>query len=115
MHTIILVLGKFYIKRKVKMMVVANTMSGVLTGGLAQIEDTYSLIKGKISWKNYSIATTRNITGGFGFAAGLSFGASVGSSILPGLGTIIGSLLGGLLGWQIGSQIGNQIGHMVIR
>lgn len=115
MHTNNLDLWEFYLKRQVNIMVVANTMSGVLSGGLAQIEDTFSLVRGTITLKEYSRATTRNITGGFGFAAGLSFGAAIGSSILPGLGTIIGSLIGGLLGWQIGCQIGNQIGHVLIR
>lgn len=93
----------------------ANTMSGVLSGGLAQIQDTFSLAKGELSWKQYNLATTRNITGGFGFAFGLSFGAALGSSILPGVGTFIGSLVGGLLGWQIGCQIGSQIGRVIIR
>ncbi|MGM0878873.1 MAG: glycine zipper domain-containing protein [Bacillota bacterium] len=96
-------------------MVVANTMSGVLSGGLAQIEDTFSLVRGKLTWKEYSRSTTKNITGGFGFAAGLSFGAAIGSSILPGLGTIFGSFIGGLFGWQVGRQLGNQIGQVIIR
>lgn len=96
-------------------MVVANTMSGVLSGGLAQIEDTFSLVRGKLTLKEYSRATTKNVTGGFGFAAGLSFGATIGSSILPGWGTIIGSLIGGLFGWQIGCRLGIQIGQVIIR
>ncbi|MBD1380930.1 glycine zipper domain-containing protein [Metabacillus arenae] len=96
-------------------MVVANTMSGVLTGGLSQIDDTFSLIRGKMNWRQYSKATTKNIAGGCGFAAGLSFGAAIGSSVLPGIGTLFGSLIGGLLGWQIGCQLGHQIGEVIIR
>ena len=51
--------------------------SGVVSSGLAQVDDTIALSRGQLDTKNYAIHTTSNVTCGIGIMAGLEYGAII--------------------------------------
>ncbi|PLT33116.1 hypothetical protein [Bacillus sp. V5-8f] len=87
--------------------------AGVLSGGMAQINDTRALAAGAMDKKVYAIQTTKNVTGSFGTMAGLEYGAILGSAIIPGVGTIIGSMIGSMIGGRIGTYVGHNAGSIL--
>ena len=87
--------------------------SGVISSGLAQVDDTIALSRGQLDTKNYAIHTTSNVTCGIGIMAGLEYGAIIGSVILPGIGTIVGSILLGIAGSRIGYSVGYKTGELL--
>ncbi|MFC3884034.1 hypothetical protein ACFOU2_11250 [Bacillus songklensis] len=93
----------------------ASFWSGVLSGGISQIEDMRSYMKGDLTTQDFSVHTTRNVTGAVGIMAGMEYGAVLGSAVLPGVGTIIGSILGFMIGNRVGSYAGYQVGNMVFK
>jgi hypothetical protein len=88
--------------------------SGIVSGGVAQIQDTLSLSKGKMKAGDYAVRTTSNITGGLGIFAGMEYGALAGSAILPGAGTIIGTIAGAMLGSRFGQAAGYHAGKFIV-
>jgi phage tail tape-measure protein len=93
----------------------ASFWSGVVSGGLSQIEDTRSYMKGELTTSDYSVHTTRNVTGAVGIMAGMEYGAVLGTAVLPGIGTIVGSLIGFMVGNRVGSYAGYQVGNIVFK
>jgi outer membrane lipoprotein SlyB len=89
--------------------------SGVLSGGISQIEDTRSYMKGDLTTQDFGVHTTRNVTGAIGIMAGMEYGAMLGSAVLPGIGTIVGSILGFMVGNRVGSYAGHQVGNVVFK
>jgi outer membrane lipoprotein SlyB len=89
--------------------------SGVLSGGISQIGDIRSYMKGEISTQDFGVHTTSNVTGAVGIMAGMEYGAVLGSAVLPRVGTIIGSLVGFIIGNRLGSYAGYQVGNMVFK
>ena len=87
--------------------------AGVISGGLAQLNDTRAVTSGQINKKEYAIQTSQNVTGGLGIMAGIEYGAILGSAILPGPGTIIGSIIGSMIGNRIGHYAGYQAGNIL--
>jgi len=88
--------------------------TGIISGGLSQIQDTRSLTAGEIDKKQYAVKTTGNVTGAFGVMAGVEYGAMLGTSLMPGVGTVVGSIIGGLLGNSLGQTIGQQAGNVLM-
>ena len=70
---------------------------GLISGAMAQLQDTQAIASGHMNKKEYAIQTSKNVTGSLGIMAGIEYGAILGSSIFPGAGTIIWSL-----NWQYG-------------
>jgi outer membrane lipoprotein SlyB len=89
--------------------------TGVLSGGISQIEDIRLYRKGDLTTQDFSVNTTRNVTGAVGIIAGMEYGAVLGSAVLPGVGTIIGSIVGFMIGNRLGSYAGHQVGNMVFK
>lgn len=84
--------------------------TGVIAGGISQIQDTKAVSDGQISKQIYAAHTSKNVIGSIGTMAGIEYGAILGSSIFPGVGTIIGSIIGGMVGDGVGSYVGWQTG-----
>jgi len=91
------------------------TMSGLLTGGLSQAEDTYSYLKRRMSTRKYMASTCANTLGACGFVMGLKYGAMMSSMILTGVGSLIGSIVLGIIGFRLGHNIGYSIGTSLLR
>ncbi|WP_176585928.1 hypothetical protein [Priestia megaterium] len=89
--------------------------SGILSGGISQIEDMRLYMKGDLTAKDLGVNTTRNVTGTVGIIAGMEYGAVIGSAVLPGVGTILGSIVGFMVGNRAGSYAGYQVGNMVFK
>ncbi|MDD1515355.1 hypothetical protein [Priestia megaterium] len=89
--------------------------SGILSGGISQIEDMRLYMKGDLTAKDLGVNTTRNVTGTVGIIAGMEYGAVIGSAVLPGVGTILGSIVGFMIGNRAGSYAGYQVGNMVFK
>jgi outer membrane lipoprotein SlyB len=92
----------------------APLWSGILSGGISQIEDVRSYMKGEIDRKDFTVYTMRNITGAVGIMAGMEYGALVGTMVFPGIGTFVGSLIGYMVGNRIGSTIGYKTGDFLV-
>ncbi len=87
--------------------------AGVITGGLAQIQDTVALTSGRMKTEDYAVRSTKNVSTALGTMAGVEFGAVLGSAVLPGVGTVIGSVVGGIIGDRVGTLTGTEAGHML--
>lgn len=90
----------------------ASLWSGIITGGISQIQDTKAMTEGLISKRKYAVHTSKNIVGSVGIIAGIEYGALLGSAIFPGVGTILGSIIGGMVGDSLGSYVGRQAGNV---
>lgn len=88
--------------------------TGLISGGLSQIQDTRNLTNGAIDKKQYAVKTSGNVTGAIGVMAGVEYGAILGTSVMPGVGTVVGSIVGGLLGNSLGQTIGQQAGQVLV-
>lgn len=93
----------------------ASFWSGVVSGGISQVEDMRSYLKGDLTTQDFSVHTTRNVTGAVGIMAGMEYGAVLGSAVLPGVGTIIGSIIGFMVGNRLGTYAGHQVGTIVFK
>lgn len=89
--------------------------AGILSGGIAQYQDTKALQRGLMSKQDYAVHTTKNITGAAGLIAGIEYGAMIGTRIMPGIGTIAGSIIGGFMGDRLGTMVGIQAGSMLFQ
>jgi outer membrane lipoprotein SlyB len=87
--------------------------AGVISGGMAQVQDTMAFNNGQITGKEYAAHTTKNVTGALGLMAGIEYGAIAGSMLLPGVGTIVGSIIGGIIGDRVGQVVGHQTGNLL--
>lgn len=85
--------------------------AGIISGGLAQIKVTSAYSNGQLTSNEYSVHTTKNVTGALGLMAGLEYGAMLGSMVFPGVGTVLGTIGGAILGDRLGSSIGLQVGN----
>ncbi|ULL18990.1 hypothetical protein DVH26_33895 [Paenibacillus sp. H1-7] len=88
--------------------------TGLISGGLTQLQDTRSLTSGEMDKKQYAVKTSGNVTGALGVMAGVEYGALLGTSVMPGVGTVVGSIVGGLLGNSLGQTIGQQAGQALV-
>lgn len=91
----------------------ASLWAGIISGGIAQFQDTRALQNGQMSKSDYAIRTTKNVTGAVGIMAGIEYGAIIGTRIMPGIGTIAGTIIGGMIGDRLGSMVGQQAGHAI--
>lgn len=89
--------------------------AGLITGGIAQFQDTVALTSGRIKPEDYAVSSTRNVTVAIGTMAGVEAGAVLGTAIIPGFGTMLGSIIGGLAGDRLGAYAGEQAGHILFR
>lgn len=87
--------------------------AGIISGGMAQINDTRAMASGVIDKKDYAVQTSKNLTGSLGIMAGLEYGAVLGTAIMPGVGTIIGSMIGSMIGSRIGTYAGYNAGNLL--
>jgi hypothetical protein len=101
-------------KEEIFMFKGAPLWSGILSGGISQIEDVRSYMKGEIDRKDFTVYTMRNITGAVGIMAGMEYGALVGTMVFPGIGTFVGSLIGYMVGNRIGSTVGYKTGDFLV-
>ncbi len=92
----------------------ASLWAGIISGGIAQFQDTRALQNGLMSKNDYAVQTTKNVTGAVGLMAGIEYGAILGSRVMPGIGTIAGTIIGGLIGDRLGSMVGLQAGHALV-
>ena len=86
---------------------------GLISGAMAQLQDTQALASGHMAKKEYAIQTSKNISGSVGIMAGIEYGAILGTSVFPGVGTFVGALLGSMVGSRVGNYAGYQVGEMV--
>lgn len=91
----------------------ASLWAGIISGGIAQYQDTRAYKKGQITKSDYAAHTTKNVGGAVGIMAGIEYGAILGSSIMPGVGTVAGTIIGGLVGDRLGSMVGLQVGSLL--
>jgi outer membrane lipoprotein SlyB len=91
----------------------ASIWAGIISGGIAQYQDTRAYNKGYITKNAYAAHTTKNVVGAVGIMAGIEYGAILGSSIMPGVGTVAGTIIGGLVGDRLGSMVGLQMGSIL--
>ena len=89
--------------------------AGLITGGMAQLQDTKNLQEGHMSKRAYTVQTAENVTGAVGIMAGVEYGAVLGTTLMPGVGTVVGAVLGGVLGDRVGRIVGGQAGGMLIK
>lgn len=89
--------------------------AGIITGSVAQIQDTMALTNGKMKSDEYAVSTTKNATMALGTMAGVEAGAVLGTAVMPGFGTMLGSILGGMVGDRVGAYVGLQAGNMAFR
>ena len=82
--------------------------SNVVTVAVTCIPDTYRVVSGKISSKEYGIRMAERGAGIAGSSAGTYVGIAVGTCICPGVGTAIGGLIGGLLGGMGSSKVASK-------
>lgn len=82
----------------------SNVVTAAVTGVVTSIPDTYRVMRGKISGKEYGVRMAERGAGIGGGTAGTWAGMAVGSCICPGLGTAIGGFIGGVLGGIGGSK-----------
>ncbi|MBO8164464.1 MAG: hypothetical protein H0Z34_12190 [Brevibacillus sp.] len=83
-----------------------SVWAGVISGGISQLQDTQSLMKGQVKRSDYYVRTTGNLTGAVGVMAGVEYGGMLGTAVFPGIGTVVGAVLGAMAGDQIGRTIG---------
>ena len=88
--------------------------AGIITGTVAQLQDTFALTNGKIKGGEYAANTTKNATMALGTMAGVEAGAVLGSAVMPGFGTMIGSIVGGMVGDRVGAYVGIQAGQLAL-
>lgn len=93
----------------------ASLWAGIISGGIAQFQDTRALRNGLMSKNDYAVQTTKNVTGAVGLMAGIEYGAILGTRVMPGIGTIAGTIIGGMIGDRIGSMVGLQAGHALFK
>ena len=91
----------------------SSLWGGLISGAMAQIQDTYIMTSGRMNKKEYAIQTSKNLTGSIGVMAGIEYGAILGSTIFPGPGTVIGALIGSMVGDRLGNYAGYHVGHIV--
>ncbi|PUA39171.1 hypothetical protein C8Z91_10740 [Paenibacillus elgii] len=91
-----------------------SVWTGLISGGLSQIQDTNALAKGQMKTKEYAVQTVENVTGAVGVMAGVEYGAMLGSTVLPGFGTAVGAVLGGLVGSSVGRSVGHRAGDALV-
>ena len=84
------------------------TSSNVITAAATCIPDTYRVLSGKISGKEYRIRMTERGAGIGGSSAGTYVGVVVGSCICPGVGSVIGGFIGNILGGIGGRKIASK-------
>lgn len=89
--------------------------AGILTGTVAQLQDTFAFTNGKMKSNEYAVTTTKNATMALGTMAGVEAGAVLGSAVMPGFGTMIGSIVGGMVGDRVGAYVGTQAGHLAFQ
>jgi outer membrane lipoprotein SlyB len=87
--------------------------TGLIAGGLYQLEDTKAYKNGEINKKDYAARTTTNVSSAVGIMAGVEYGAALGTAVLPGFGTIVGSVLGAVVGDRLGQFVGGQAGQWI--
>lgn len=87
--------------------------TGILSGGVNQIQDTKSYNNGQMNRNDYAVHTAKNVTEAIGVMAGIEYGAILGTTMLPGIGTIAGSILGFFVGDRLGSYVGLQAGNII--
>ena len=76
----------------------SNSLTTPVTGVVRSIPDTYRVINGKITSKEYGTRMAERGASIGGSAAGTWTGAVIGSCVCPGVGTTIGAFIGGVLG-----------------
>ena len=82
--------------------------SNVFTVAATSIPDTYRVLSGKISSKEYGIRMAERGAGIAGNSAGTYVGVAVGTCICPGVGSVVGGFIGGLLGGIEGSKVASK-------
>ena len=82
----------------------SNVMTAAIAGAVTSIPDTYRVLNGKISRKEYGIRMAERGAGIGGGTAGTWAGMAIGSCLCPGIGTAIGGFIGGMLGGIGGSK-----------
>ncbi len=87
--------------------------AGLISGAIAQIQDTVSLTSGKMETGDFAVNSTKNVTMALGTMAGVECGAMLGTVVMPGIGTMIGSILGGVVGDRLGATVGVQAGKLL--
>ncbi|MDB5083368.1 MAG: putative rane protein [Bacilli bacterium] len=90
-----------------------SVITGVISGGWSQLQDTQALSKGDMQKNEYAKHTAKNVTGALGVMAGMEYGAILGSMLLPGVGTFAGTVVGGLMGNRLGRWAGVQAGSLL--
>jgi hypothetical protein len=89
--------------------------AGLISGAVAQVQDTVSLRNGKMAADDYAVSSTKNVTMALGTMAGVECGAIVGTAVMPGFGTMLGSIVGGVVGDRLGAMVGLQAGHLLFK
>jgi hypothetical protein len=82
----------------------SNVITTAVAGVVTSVPDTYRVLRGKISGKEYGIRMAERGAGIGGGTAGTWAGMAIGSFICPGVGTAIGGFVGGMLGGIGGSK-----------
>ena len=82
--------------------------SNVVTVAVTSIPDTFRVLNGKISGKEYGIRMAERGAGIAGSSAGTCVGVAVGTCICPGVGSVIGGFIGGLFGGIEGSKVASK-------
>lgn len=86
----------------------SNVATAVVSGVVTSIPDTYRVLRGKISGKEYGIRMAERGAGIGGGSAGTWAGMAIGSCLIPGVGTVIGGFIGGVLGGIGGSKVASK-------
>lgn len=87
--------------------------TGVISGGVSQLQDTRALTSGQMNRGEYAANTTKNVTGAVGTMAGIEYGSILGTSIMPGVGTVAGAIIGAMAGDRLGRYVGWHTGNML--
>lgn len=107
--------GKMFEKVWDNMFEGGSLWAGILTGTVAQLQDTFALTNGRIKSNEYAVSTAKNATMALGTMAGVEAGAVLGSAVMPGFGTMVGSILGGMVGDRVGAYVGQQAGSLAFQ
>ena len=86
----------------------SNVMTAAIAGAVTSIPDTYRVLNGKISRKEYGIRMVERGAGIGGGTAGTYVGMAIGTFFCPVAGTAIGGFIGGMLGGIGGSTVASK-------
>ena len=86
----------------------SNVMTAAIAGAVTSIPDTYRVLNGKISRKEYGIRMAERGAGIGGGTAGTYVGMAIGTFFCPVVGTAIGGFIGGMLGGIGGSTVASK-------